>query len=240
MEMSEIAQPKVSLARASGLAGAESAGMDFAAARRVMVESQLRPSDVNDPVIIGAMAITPREKFVDAAQAPIAYMDRAIALGDGRYLNPPLSTGLLLSRADVRSADTVLVIAAATGYLTALIAPIVASVTAVEEQPSLASRAKAALQGYDNVTLATGSLTEGDPAGGSYSLIILDGAAADVPPAIIDQLAENGRLITGLVENGVTRLAYGRKSGTGFGLTRFADTDIAPLEAFARAAEYRF
>lgn len=237
--MSKIAQPELSVAKATDQMEAP-AIMDYATARRVMVESQLRPSDVNDPVIIGAMAITPREKFLEAAQAPIAYMDRAIALGESRYLNPPLSAGLLLSRADIKSADTVLIIGAATGYLAALIAPIVTSVTAVEEQPLLAQRAQSALQGYDNVTVATGSLVDGDPAEGSYSLIIIDGAIDDVPQAIIDQLADDGRLVTGVNDNGVTRLAYGRKSGAGFGLTRFADTDIAPLNAFVKAAEYRF
>lgn len=213
---------------------------DFSAMRRVMVESQLRPSDVSDPVVFGAMAITPREAFVKQEQQAISYMDRAVPLGSGRVLNPPLATGLMLSRADLSGSDNVLVVGAGTGYIAALLAPIVASVVAVEQQPDMLVQAKATLGGYANVELVDAPLTGGYKASAPYSLIIIDGAVEALSQDIIDQLADNGRLLTGVSDQGVTQLAIGRKSGDAFGLTRFADTDIAPLDSFAKTAEYRF
>lgn len=213
---------------------------DMTMMRRNMVDSQLRPSNVSDPVVVGAMAVTPREAFVPDAQRAIAYMDRAIPLGSGRVLNPPLSTGLLLDRADIASFDRVLLIGAATGYCAALLATIVASVVAVEEDSALIAHARAALASSANITLVEAPLDQGFADGGPYSLIIIDGAVEKLPDSLIAQLADKGRLLTGLVENGVARLAMGRKSGDAFGLIGFADSDIAPLARFAKPESYRF
>lgn len=214
--------------------------LDFTTMRRVMVESQLRPNDVSDPVVIAAMAVTPREKFVQPAQQAISYMDRAVPLGGGRVLNPPLAAGLMLSRADVRATDRALVVGAGTGYIAALLGAIVANVVALEEDAALVAHAKNALSGYANVSVVTGPLAHGDAAHAPYSLIIVDGAVDALSQPLIDQLADDGRLFTGVMEHGVTQLAMGRKSGDAFGLTHFADTDITPLQSFAKAAEYRF
>ncbi|WP_373489371.1 protein-L-isoaspartate O-methyltransferase [Blastomonas sp.] len=213
---------------------------DFAAARRRMIESQLRPSAVSDPVVIAAMAVTQREAFVPQAQAPLAYIDRSVPLGDGRVLNPALSTGLMLTRAELRSDDKVLLVGAGTGYVAALLGGVVASVTAVEDNRLLVDHARTALGGIANVALIESPLTGGHANAAPYDLIIIDGAVDAVPPALIDQLADGGRLITGVNDNGVTRLAMGRKSATAFALLPFADTDIAPLAAFARPKGYSF
>jgi len=214
--------------------------LDFAAARRAMVDSQLRPSDVSDPVIIGAMAVTPREDYVDRSQRTIAYIDRAVPLGGGRWLNPPLSTGLLLSRADIRSDDRVLLIGAGTGYAAALRATMVGSVVAVEEDAALLARASAALDGHAALRLVEAPLAQGCAEHAPYTLIIIDGAIEELPPALVAQLADGGRLLTGTVEQGVTRLAIGRKHGSAFALLPFADSDIAPLPQFARPPRYSF
>lgn len=213
---------------------------DFTAARRHMIESQLRPSDVSDPVVIAAMAVTAREDFVPASHRAIAYIDRAIPLGGGRVLNPALSTGLLLTRAELSSDDKVLLIGSGTGYMAALLAGIVAQVVAVEEDRALVEQASARLQGLANVTTVESALVEGHAAGAPYSLILIDGAAEMVPEALVAQLADGGRLLTGLDEAGVTRLAAGRRQGGAFALVPFADTDIAPLAAFARPKSYSF
>ncbi len=214
---------------------------DFASMRRVMVESQLRPSDVNDPVVISAMAVTPREDFVPESRRQTAYTDRAVPLGaGGRVLNPPLSTGLMLDRAQLRHDDHVLIIGSATGYLAALLAPLVRSVVALEEDASFAGDAASQLSSFGNITPASGDLTKGHSRKGPYSLIIIDGAVEQLPDTIIKQLDENGRLLTGMVENGVTRIAMGHKRNGTFGLTPFADSDIMALSQFVAPKSYKF
>ena len=177
---------------------------DMTMMRRNMVDSQLRPSNVSDPVVVGAMAVTPREAFVPDAQRAIAYMDRAIPLGSGRVLNPPLSTGLLLDRADIASFDRVLLIGAATGYCAALLATIVASVVAVEEDSTLIAHARAALASSANVTLVEAPLDQGFADGGPYSLIIIDGAVEKLPDsliALVSQLHRGGPTTTVTTRN---------------------------------------
>ncbi|MGN6690903.1 MAG: protein-L-isoaspartate O-methyltransferase family protein, partial [Sphingopyxis sp.] len=122
---------------------------DFGAAemRAAMIDSQLRTNDVIDPAVIGVMATTPREAYVPATLSGVAYMDRAIDLGGGRALNPPLVTGRLLVAADIRPGARVLLIGAATGYTAALLAALGAEVHAVEEQADLLAAARAATAG---------------------------------------------------------------------------------------------
>ncbi len=213
---------------------------DFAAARRHMIESQLRPSDVSDPVVIAAMAVTAREDFVPASHRALAYIDRAVSLGGGRVLNPALSTGLLLTRAELSSDDKVLLIGSGAGYMATLLAGVVAHVVAIEQDRALVEQAKAQLDGLANVETVESALVEGHAAGAPYSLIIIDGAVEQVPEGIVAQLADGGRLLTGLNEAGVSRLAIGRRQAGAFALVPFADTDIAPLAAFARPKSYTF
>jgi len=213
---------------------------DFAAARRHMIESQLRPSDVSDPVVIAAMAVTRREDFVPAAQQHLAYIDRAVPLSGGRVLNPALSSGLLLTRAELSGNEKVLLIGAGTGYLAALLAGIVAKVVAVEDNRALVEHASAALGGMANVTVIESGLTQGHAADAPYDLIIIDGAVQQVPDSLVAQLAEGGRLLAGVDEAGVSRLAMGRRQAGAFALIPFTDTDIAPLAAFARPKSYSF
>jgi protein-L-isoaspartate(D-aspartate) O-methyltransferase len=213
---------------------------DFAAARRHMIESQLRPSDVSDPVVIAAMAVTRREDFVPAAQQHLAYIDRAVPLSGGRVLNPALSSGLLLTRAELSGNEKVLLIGAGTGYLAALLAGIVARVVAVEDNGALVEHASAALGGMANVSVFESDLTQGHAADAPYDLIIIDGAVQQVPDLLVAQLAEGGRLLAGVDEAGVSRLALGRRQAGAFALIPFADTDIAPLAAFARPKSYSF
>lgn len=213
---------------------------DFKTARRAMVDSQLRPSDVSDPVIIGAMAVTPRENFISPERRASAYIDRAIPLTANRVLNPPLSTGLLLTRANILSSDNVLIIGAATGYIAALLASTVKAVVALEEDDALFAMLEQNIAGIGNITGVHGPLDKGFPKAAPYSLIIIDGAVETIPEPLTRQLADDGRLVCGVYENGVTRLAIGRKGQGEINLTDFTDGDIALLTMFARPAEYVF
>lgn len=212
---------------------------DFVAMRHAMVVSQLRTSAVNDPRVIAAMGEVPRENFVPAAQRAFAYRDAQLPLNGARMMNTPLATGRLLVAAEIRSTDHVLLIGAAGGYTAALIARLAKSVVALEEDSALVAMAVGGIMGTQVVT-ASGPLNQGWADSAPYDLIVIDGAVETVPEAIVEQLAPGGRLVTGVVDRGVTRLAVGRRTGGGFGLVDFVDMECAVLPGFARPKTFQF
>lgn len=212
---------------------------DFEAMRHAMVVSQLRTSAVSDPRVVDAMGDVPREAFVPSAQAALAYRDAPLPLGGGRAINPPLITGRLLVAADIRPTDRVLLIGAAMGYAAAVAARLAGSVVALEEDAGLAGAARDAIADT-KVTVVEGPLNAGWAEGAPYDVIIIDGAIEQVPDAVAGQLAPGGRLATGLVDRGVTRLALGRRSEGGFGVVDFADLECVVLPGFARPKTFLF
>ena len=212
---------------------------NFEQMRRAMVARQLRTTGVDDPRVLAAMGAVPRERFVPPDRAAIAYADAVLPLAAGRALNSPMALGKLLTEAAPRPQDRALVVGAATGYAAAVLARLVASVVAVEEEPALAAMAKGLLAA-DKVKLVAGPLAKGHKSGAPYDLILIDGAVEQIPQALIDQLADGGRLAAGLIERGVQRLALGRRAGDGFGMIAFADAASAPLPGFARPPGFSF
>ncbi len=218
---------------------------DFSANRRAMIDSQLRTSGISQPWVVAAMGASAREDFVPAAMRSVAYMDRSIDLGSGkRWLNPPIAAAMMMEAGDVSRSDHVLVIGAGSGYLASLIASRAASVVAVEDDPALFALAETKLSVLGNVTVLNNPMPGGAAEHGPYSLIIIDGAVAELPSALTDQLADGGRIVCGLTQKGVTRLAVGyhqgRVAGQATALRPFADTEIAPLPGFAKKAEFVF
>lgn len=207
--------------------------------RRAMVASQLRTSAVNDARVLAVMGEVPRERFVPPANASLAYTDNAIPLGNGRALNPPMVIGRLLTEARVGSDDRVLLVGAGAGYSAELLGRLAGSVIAVEQDQALLAKARAAVAA-SNIRLVEGDLAAGWLDGAPYDLILIDGAVEEIPSALIEQLAEGGRLAASIAERGVTRLAIGRRAGGGFGMTSFADAAAAPLPGFARIVEFSF
>lgn len=212
---------------------------DFETMRRAMVSNQLRTTAVNDPRVIAAMAAVPRERYVPPESAVTAYIDRAIRIGGTRALNPPMTTGRLLTEAHPRAEDHALVVGGATGYASALLAELVASVVALEEDAALLEAArKASLS--PRVTIVEGPLASGWKKRAPYDLILVDGAVEFVPQALVDQLADGGRLAVAIIDRGVTRLAIGKRSGKGFGLVAFADAEAVTLPGFAQPKSFNF
>jgi protein-L-isoaspartate(D-aspartate) O-methyltransferase len=207
--------------------------------RRAMVASQLRTTGVNDPRVLAAMSAVPRERFVPVDRIAGAYADALVALGGGRQLNTPMALGRLLTEVAPEESEKALLIGAATGYAAAVLARLVGSVTAVEEDAALAATAREALAG-SGVTLIEGPLAKGHKSGAPYDFILIDGAVETIPDALIDQLADGGRLASALLENGVTRLAIGRRAGTGFGMVAVSDAAAAILPGFARPRTFTF
>lgn len=207
--------------------------------RSAMIDSQLRTNDVIDPAVIAAMAAVPREAHVPAALASVAYMDRAIDLGGGRWLNAPLVTGRMLVEAAIRPGARVLLIGAATGYGAALLARLGAEVHAIEEDPALIAAGRQAAAA-SAIHWIEGPLSAGAPGGAPFDRIIIEGAIEVLPDAIADQLAEGGRLVAARREGAVTRLVQGVKAGGIVALRPFADMDVAPLPGFAAPTGFRF
>jgi protein-L-isoaspartate(D-aspartate) O-methyltransferase len=192
--------------------------IDQSAARRAMIDSQLRVSGVNDERVLAAMNTVPREDFVPASASGHAYIDRAIPLGEGRALPAPLVQGMTLAEAGLRSADKVLVVSAGSGYLAALAGRLAGSVESID-----AAKAAAAKRGS-----------------GGYTVLLIDGAIEQLPDGLAGELAEGGRIVTGLVERGVTRLAAGRKLGGAVSLLPLAEVGIPVLAEFAAPKGWSF
>ncbi len=186
----------------------------YQTARRAMIDSQLRTSGVSQPWVLAAMARVPREDYVPEAARAAAYGDRSVPLGDGRYLAAPLVHGLMLAEAAPTIEDKALLVGDGAGYLAALLRPLVGALDA------LAPGAK--------------------PRKAAYSLVIVDGAIEQLPDALAASLADGGRLVTGLVERGVTRLATGRKALGEVALLPLAELGIPILPDYAAPKRWSF
>ncbi|HEX5258060.1 MAG TPA: protein-L-isoaspartate O-methyltransferase [Sphingomicrobium sp.] len=208
---------------------------DFAAARAAMVENQLRPQGVTDPAVLDAMGSVPREDFVAAQARPLAYVDRAVPMGAGRFLPAPAVLGSLLTQMMPVRGQRALVVGAGSGYSAVVLQTMGLLVTALESSSELAKGAR------DNkVQIVEGSLEAGSKNGAPYDQILIDGAVEYIPEPIIDQLAQGGRLGTALVDRGITRLIVGRKAGGAFGYLSLSDAGVPVLPGFVRPKAFTF
>ena len=210
--------------------------MDFAQARRAMVDSQLRPQAVTDPLVVAAMASVPREAFVPASSAAIAYIDRIVPLANGRGLGPAASLGRMLTELQCHAGERALVVGAGSGYSSAVLAEMGLEVVAVESDEALLEQ----LRTVPGVTVVAGPLEAGAPDHAPFDIILVDGQIEQLPDALVEQLRTGGRLAACLLEGGVPRLMLGTRSVHGFGFKSFADAAMAPLPGFARPAVFTF
>ena len=202
----------------AGLRAAGELPSEHEAARRAMLDSQLRPSGVSEPIVLERMGTVAREAFVPPAMAAAAYSDRAVPLGEGRYLAAPLFHGLLLQEARLVPSDTVCIVSADGRYLAALVEPLVANVRVLSPAEVLAGEAG------------------GEPA----SLLLIDGAAESFPPALAALVREDGRVVGGMLEDGVARLAAGERLGDTLTLLPIIEMGIPRLPQFDKPRTWRF
>ena len=176
----------------------------YAKARFNMVESQIRTNKVTDPLLLAAMSRIPRQIFVSPVLAGVAYVDKSLRIAANRYLLEPLVTARLLQEAIVAPTDKALVIGAGTGYSTAILADLAASVAAIESDLELADKARSNLAALavSNAMVHDGPLDQGVAASGPYDVILIDGMIADLPKQIADQIADHGRLVTVQAQEG--------------------------------------
>jgi protein-L-isoaspartate(D-aspartate) O-methyltransferase len=177
--------------------------IDFALARRMMVDGQVRTSDVTDLRIIAAMLELPRERFVSAADTDLAYLDTDVPAIQGtggeqvRHLLKPMVLAKLVQAAAVKPDDRVLDVGCATGYSSALLARLARSVVALEQDPALVRLARDNLQavGAGNATVVTGPLTEGWRPDAPYDVVFVNGATENMPRTLCHQLKDGARLV---------------------------------------------
>ena len=189
---------------------------DIALQRKNMVESQVRPSDVTDRRITGAMQAVAREAFVPPAFANIAYMDDPLAVAPGRSLLAPRTFARLLQLADMQSGDKVLIVGALQGYSAAVVADIAKSVVALESDKGQSSSAQAALTSagvISSVKVVNGPLAEGWSADAPYDVIIIEGGMETLPDALTAQLASGGRMVGIETGPGIGRAVLFQKVG---------------------------
>jgi protein-L-isoaspartate(D-aspartate) O-methyltransferase len=213
---------------------------DFSTARRHMVDSQVRPSDVTDQRVISAMLDVARERFVPPAATALAYLDQDLAVSAARRLLKPMVLAKLLNAADLAETDRVLVVGCATGYSAAVLAGIAGQVVALEEDASLANAAQAALAGLANVSVVSGPLTAGWTQGGPYDVILLDGATEVEPQGFCSQLKDGGRLLCVLGTAPNAKAMLYRRSGSELGGRAIFDAAAALLPGFAKKREFAF
>ncbi len=171
---------------------------DFTLARRNMVEGQLRPNRVTNSQLLAAIGGLPREDFLPEGSRAVAYSDEDVPLGNGRFLMEPMILARLIQVLQPRNTDRALVVASGRGYGAALLARLVKSVVAVESDAGLAAAAESTIRalGLTNIEQKVGPLEAGAAASGPYDVILIEGAIQQVPPAILDQLVDGGRMGT--------------------------------------------
>ena len=218
--------------------------MDYADARKRMVDGQLRPNKVTDLRLLEAMRDLPRESFLPPAVQARAYTDEEVPLPGGRALLEPMILGRLLQLAAVRPGDRALVLGAGTGYGAAVLARMGARVTAVEADAALLAIARVALPAClpaGAVRLEASGPAEGFAGSAPYDVVLIEGEVPEIPPVLAQQLAEGGRLV-GVVGDGRRngRAVLGQKLGGSFTTSAAFDCAAAPLPAFARSVGFVF
>jgi protein-L-isoaspartate(D-aspartate) O-methyltransferase len=183
-----------------------------------MIDSQLRTSGVNAAFVLARMGAVAREDFVPESARGSAYIDRAIPLGNGRYLAAPVVQGLMLQEARPIAADTALLVDGGSGYLAELLRPLAGSLEVVAPQDAVAASRKR----------------------GDFTLLMIDGAIEQLPEGLVQRVAEGGRVVTGLLSDGLTRLAIGRRAAGEIALVPLAELGIPALPEFAARKEWSF
>jgi protein-L-isoaspartate(D-aspartate) O-methyltransferase len=207
-----------------------------------MVDCQLRTFDVSDRAVLAAMAQVPRERFVPERLAALAYLDRNVILGedetDPRVALAPMTLARMLQALVIRSGEKVLDVAGGLGYTSAVLAAIGANPVLLESRADLAEGASERLG--SQAIVRTGSLQDGSAADGPFDCILINGAVERRPEALLDQLAEGGRLACLSVESGPGRALLYVKSRTETGYRALFDASAPALAAFRHEPAFSF
>lgn len=209
-------------------------------ARRNMVDSQIRTDGVTQPAIVQAFLSVPREAFLPSRSVSLAYSELEIETSPGRALWTPRDFAKLIKAVDPRPADEVLIVGCGAGYECAVMSQVTSMVIGLDEDETLLSATSDRLtqMGYDHVACVTGPLKEGVASEAPFDVILINGMVEEVPPKLLEQLGEGGRL-GAVIDRG--------RAGKGTVFTRAGDVvsdrpvfDATPprFEAFNRPAVF--
>lgn len=212
--------------------------------RRLMVESQLRTNKVSNTNVLMAFETIAKENFIDEAYAALAYIDEDLMLERNRFILEPMVFARLVQALELTDTDSVLDIGATSGYSTAIIAKLAQSVVGIESDTDLAQMGQDNLtaEGIDNAVILQGQHQDGFANEAPYNAIIIEGSVEDVPMPLLNQLSDNGRLVTILRENATSpgkAVKYVR-SGDGFAHTTLFDAQTPMLSEFAKEKVFSF
>jgi protein-L-isoaspartate(D-aspartate) O-methyltransferase len=206
----------------------------------MMVDTQVRPSDVTKFPIIDAMLSVPREAFVPSTMREAAYVGENLDIGGGRVLLEPRTLAKMLDVLDIKPTEVILDIAPGLGYSTAVLAHMAEFVIGVEDDESRAEEAQSILseQGIDNAAIISGALVEGAAKSGPYDVIILQGAVEVLPDSLLAQLKDGGRIVSIFAEGdlGVVRIGYKMEQRINWRMAFNAGAPV--LTGFAKKAEF--
>ncbi|EAR50170.1 Protein-L-isoaspartate carboxylmethyltransferase [Oceanicola granulosus HTCC2516] len=214
--------------------------VDYAARRTVMVDTQVRPSDVTKFPIIDAMLSVPRELYVPRKLREVAYLGENLDLGGDRVILEARTFAKMLDALDIQPHESVLDLGCGLGYSTAVLARLADFVAGVEDDEARAEEAQQTLseQGVDNAAVIHGALAEGAAKSGPYDIIICEGAVEEIPPALVEQLKDGGRIVAIFAEGalGVVRVGYKVDGGLTW---RYAFNAAAPvLDGFRKSRAF--
>lgn len=215
---------------------------DAAIARANMVENQLRPNRIDDPRVLQAMGDIPRELFVPKALRGCAYGDEDLALGQGRFLIEPLALGKLLQASEPKAEDVVLVVGDVTGYAAAVLSRLAGTVFLLlpAGEPTQPLEALLGERGCDNVVLQVGDSADGHPAQAPFDLIVLVGSVPSIPANLLEQLGDQGRLVT-VVEHGRSgKVTVARRIHGTIGRVTPFDAQVSRLPGLRQEPVFQF
>lgn len=213
----------------------------FDAARRTMVDNQVRTFDVSDRAVLAAMAEVPRERFVPDDRVALAYLDNHLQFQGGedrRVVLAPMILARLLQALDIQEDEKVLDVAGGLGYTSAVLVALGAKPVLLESRADLAAGAAERLGAA--VPVRTGPLAEGSAADGPFDCIVINGAVETRPDKLLGQLAEGGRLACLFREGATGRAQLYVKSGGGVGHRGLFDVAAPVLAAFAPEPAFSF
>lgn len=219
--------------------------LDFARARRNMVDSQLRTFDVTDRAVLTAMGECPRERFVPDSRVEFAYVDQNVSLGDGgsesRWMLQPMVIARIIQALDVTSGARVLDVGTGFGYAADIFARLGASVVALESDETMAAEARRRLAGAAvPVEIRVGPLADGCPDAAPFDIILVNGAVERRPDKLLQQLREGGRLACLSREGAAGHAVLHVRASEGFGIRRLFDASAPLLPAFLAERSFHF
>lgn len=218
--------------------------LDYAQARRLMVDCQLRTFDVTDIAVLDAFDAVPRERFAPPGREAFAYVDQPIrfdlAGGDARVMPAPMVLARMIQALRIRPGVRALDVGTGFGYGAAILHGLGASVTALESDPVLAQGARERLAGIDGARVVEAPLAEGAAGEGPFDAILVEGRVETRPQALLDSLRDEGRLICVFGPERGAKATLFVRAGDAFGARPLFDAFLPALAAFSAPNGFAF